>query len=105
MANISFQQLPTALVGCMMHTENHINQLNIVETSIMELVRYYVSLLNDCAYCIDMHFKEAVAAGETQQRLHSVASWRDIDVFEAQERALLGWTKYVTLLTDSDDRQ
>ena len=98
MPNISFEHIPGDLMGCMMQTEHYVNALGIVDMSVMELLRYYVSILNGCAYCVDMHFKEAVAAGETEQRLYSVGVWQDTDFYSDSERALLAWTAFVTKL-------
>jgi AhpD family alkylhydroperoxidase len=63
-----------------------------------ELVRIRVSQLNGCAYCIDMHTKDARAIGETEQRLYGLAAWRETPYFTARERAALAFTEAVTLL-------
>jgi AhpD family alkylhydroperoxidase len=60
------------------------------------------SQLNGCAYCIDMHSKDARAAGETEQRLYALSAWRETDFFTEQERAALALTEAVTLLTDHE---
>ncbi|UXI03164.1 carboxymuconolactone decarboxylase family protein [Photobacterium sp. TY1-4] len=96
MANISFDQIPGKLMACMMQSENYINGLTCTNHAQLELIRYYASVLNQCAYCIDMHFKEAVAAGESTQRLYAVAVWRDVSFYSEQEQALLAWTEAVT---------
>jgi AhpD family alkylhydroperoxidase len=63
-----------------------------------ELVRVRASLLNGCAYCVDMHSKDARAAGETEQRLHALTVWRDTPFFTERERAALAFTEAVTLM-------
>src|SRR6266576_6105776 len=63
-----------------------------------ELVRIRASQLNGCAYCIDMHTKDARAAGETEQRIYALPAWRETPFFTARERAALGYTEAVTLL-------
>ena len=63
-----------------------------------ELVRVRASQINGCAYCIDMHTKDARAIGETEQRLHGLAAWRETPYFTARERAALAFTEAVTLL-------
>ena len=63
-----------------------------------ELVRIRASQLNGCAYCIDMHTKDARAVGETEQRLYGLAAWRETPYFTARERAALAFTESVTLL-------
>ena len=63
-----------------------------------ELVRVRASQLNGCAYCIDMHTKDARAVGETEQRLYGLAAWRDTPYFTERERAALAFTEAVTLM-------
>lgn len=101
MTRISFENVPQELMGCMMQTEQHINSLNIIDESFMEILRYRVSMINSCAYCIDMHFKEAVAAGEKELRVYSSCVWREVDFYSESEQALLAWTESVTMLNDS----
>jgi AhpD family alkylhydroperoxidase len=67
-----------------------------LETPLLELVRLRASLLNGCAYCIDMHTKDARAAGETEQRLYSLSAWRETPFYTPRERAALEWTQAVT---------
>src|SRR5213595_740996 len=62
-----------------------------------ELVRIRASQLNGCAYCIDMHTKDARAAGETEQRIYALPAWRETPFFTARERAALAFTESVTL--------
>ena len=66
-----------------------------------ELVRVRASQLNGCAYCIDMHTKDARAVGETEPRLYGLAAWRETPYFTARERAALAFTEAVTLLADT----
>ena len=63
-----------------------------------ELVRVRASQLNGCAYCIDMHTKDARAIGETEQRLYALSAWRETPFFSPRERAALAFTESVTLL-------
>jgi AhpD family alkylhydroperoxidase len=63
-----------------------------------ELVRIRASQLNGCAYCIDMHTKDARAIGETEQRLYALPAWRETPFFTDRERAALAFTESVTLL-------
>ena len=69
-----------------------------VEPRLMHLLKLRASQINGCAYCIDMHVKEALADGEDPQRLHLLTAWRESPLFEARERALLAWTESLTLL-------
>jgi AhpD family alkylhydroperoxidase len=68
------------------------------DPKLRELVRVRASQLNGCAYCIDMHTKDARAIGETEQRLYGLAAWRETPYFTARERAALAFTEAVTLL-------
>ena len=65
-----------------------------------ELVRLRASILNGCAYCVDMHTKDARAGGETEQRLYAVATWTEAPYFDERERAALALTDAVTLVHD-----
>ncbi|HXS79665.1 MAG TPA: carboxymuconolactone decarboxylase family protein [Gammaproteobacteria bacterium] len=71
-----------------------------LEPSLLELVKMRSSQLNGCAYCLDMHSKDARAAGETEQRLHLLDAWRETSLYSERERAALAWTEAVTLVAD-----
>jgi AhpD family alkylhydroperoxidase len=62
------------------------------------LVEVRISQINGCAYCVDMHTREARDAGETQQRLDCLVVWREVSFFDARERAALAWAEALTLL-------
>lgn len=68
--------------------------------TILELVKTRVSQINGCAYCLDMHTIDARAYGETEQRLHALAAWREAPFYTARERAALGLAESMTRLTD-----
>jgi AhpD family alkylhydroperoxidase len=70
-----------------------------LEHSLLELVKMRASQLNGCAHCLDMHAKEARAAGETEQRLHLLCAWREAaDLYTERERAALAYAEAVTTL-------
>ena len=69
-----------------------------IDPKLRELIRIRASQLNGCAYCIDMHTKDARAIGETEQRLYALAAWRETPYFTARERAALAFTESVTLI-------
>ena len=69
-----------------------------VEPALMKLVKLRASQLNGCAFCLDMHARDARAMGETDQRLDLVAGWRDAGVYTDRERAALGWAEALTKL-------
>ncbi|MHB1056662.1 MAG: carboxymuconolactone decarboxylase family protein [Rhodanobacter sp.] len=69
-----------------------------LEQNLIELVMMRVSQLNGCAYCLDMHSKDARAAGETEQRLYLLQAWREAPFYSVRERAALAWCEAVTRL-------
>ncbi|HEX5473917.1 MAG TPA: carboxymuconolactone decarboxylase family protein [Vicinamibacterales bacterium] len=73
-----------------------------LEHSLMELVKTRASQINGCAYCLDMHTKDARAAGETEQRLYGLSAWRETPFYTDRERAALEWTEALTLISQND---
>ncbi len=71
-----------------------------LEHGLLELVKTRVSQLNGCAFCLDMHTKDARAAGESEQRLYLLPAWREAHCYTERERAALAWAEAVTLLKD-----
>jgi AhpD family alkylhydroperoxidase len=69
-----------------------------LEMSLIELMKTRASQVNGCAFCIDMHTKDARAAGETEQRLYSLSAWREAPLYSDRERAALEWTEALTLI-------
>jgi AhpD family alkylhydroperoxidase len=67
-----------------------------LEPALLELVKTRASQMNGCAYCIDMHTKDARAAGETEQRLYALSAWEDTPFYTPRERAALAWTEAIT---------
>lgn len=72
-----------------------------LEPLLLELVKLRASQLNGCAYCLDMHSKDARARGEDEQRLHVLAAWREAPLYSPRERAALAWCEALTLLPQS----
>lgn len=71
-----------------------------LERSLLDLVAMRTSQINGCAYCIDMHTKDARARGESEQRLYLLNAWRESPFYSERERAALAWTEAVTLVAD-----
>ena len=71
-----------------------------IDRTLYELVKIRASQINGCAYCIDMHTKDARAAGETEQRIYALSAWRKTPFFSDRERAALAWTEAVTRIGD-----
>ena len=72
-----------------------------LEQSLIELVDMRASQINGCAYCLDMHSKDARRNGETEQRLYALNAWRETPFYSERERAALEWTEAVTLVADT----
>ncbi len=72
-----------------------------IDPRLRELIRIRASQLNGCAYCIDMHTKDARVIGETEQRIYGLAAWAETPYFTGRERAALAFTEAVTLLADT----
>lgn len=72
-----------------------------IEKPLAELLRLRVSQINGCAFCLDLHFSDAVKAGEQTRRLASLSAWRETPFFSDRERAALAWTEAVTLVADT----
>lgn len=73
-----------------------------LERSLYELIKTRASQINGCAYCIDMHTKDARKAGETEQRLYALSAWRETPFYTQRERAALEWTEAVTLISENN---
>jgi AhpD family alkylhydroperoxidase len=72
-----------------------------LEHSLLELVKLRASQINGCAFCYDMHWKDARALGESEERLYMLVAWRESDLYSQRERAALAWTEAVTLISQT----
>ena len=79
--------------------ERYLHQTSL-EKPLIHLVKLYASEINHCAYCIDMHWKDLRALGETEQRLYGLPAWRESPYYTDRERAAFIWTEAVTVVTD-----
>ena len=101
---LDFDARASAFSRALAHLDNAATkQLDAVDFDprLRELVRIRASQLNGCAYCIDMHTKDARAAGETEQRIYALPAWRETPFFTTRERAALAFTESVTLLAQT----
>jgi AhpD family alkylhydroperoxidase len=100
---IDFDTLAATFSRAMSHLDNaatkELDRVGI-EHRLRELLRIRASQLNGCAYCIDMHTKDARAVGETEQRIYALPAWRETPFFTARERAALAFAESVTLVAD-----
>lgn len=83
----------------MLGVEGHVK--GSVEKVLLHLVKLRASQINGCAFCIDMHWREARADGETEQRLYSLDAWREAPFYSEKERAALEWTEALTLVAST----
>jgi AhpD family alkylhydroperoxidase len=83
----------------MLGLQAYVNNAGL-EHSLLELVKMRASQINGCAYCLDMHSKDARAAGETEQRLYLLDAWEETSLYSPRERAALEWTEAVTRVAD-----
>ena len=72
-----------------------------LEPSLLDLVKLRASQINGCAYCLDMHTKDARARGESEQRIYLLDAWRESPFYSERERAALAWTEAVTLVAET----
>ena len=87
-------------VQAMYKLEKYVQESGL-EHPLLELVKTRVSQINGCAFCIDMHTKDARAAGETEQRLYGLSAWREAPYYSERERAALEWAEVVTLISQT----
>jgi AhpD family alkylhydroperoxidase len=91
---------PAGAQAAMLGMETYIRKSGI-EHGLLELIKTRASQLNGCAFCIDMHTKDARAMGESEQRLYALSSWRETPFFTERERAALEWTEALTLISQN----
>ena len=99
---LDFYTADPAIMKALMGVENQIAKGSL-DILLKELVRLRASQINGCAFCLDMHTKDARAAGETEQRLYMLGAWREAgSMYTPRERAALGWAEAVTKLTNQE---
>jgi AhpD family alkylhydroperoxidase len=89
-----------AAIRAMLDFEKAVQGLGL-DPKLIHLVKLRASQINGCAYCIDLHNREARASGEQQQRLDVLSVWRETDFYDARERAALAWTEALTLISET----
>jgi AhpD family alkylhydroperoxidase len=99
-ARIDLMHVNPGVIHAMLGLERQVHQAGLDE-KLLDLVRMRASQINGCAYCLDMHSKDARAMGETEQRLYSLEAWRETPYYSARERAALEWTEALTLVSQT----
>ena len=100
-ARLNYAEVAPNALKPMHELEEYIHGSGL-ERSLYELVKTRASQINGCAYCIDMHTKDARKAGETEQRLYALNAWRETPFYSQRERAALAWTEALTLISEND---
>ena len=95
---IDFYSASPAAIKAMLTLEGGIAKLGL-EPSLIELVKMRASQINGCAFCLDMHSRDARKAGESERRLYVLPAWRETQLFTPREQAALAWTEALTLVT------
>jgi AhpD family alkylhydroperoxidase len=98
-ARINYGKVASGIYDAMDALDQYVAQCGL-EESLLHLVRLRASQINGCAYCLDMHWKDLRAIGESEQRLYSLDAWRECPYYTDRERAALAWTEAITLVTE-----
>jgi AhpD family alkylhydroperoxidase len=96
--NINFHNAPKGYFDGLLKMGQYAHKSGL-DGKLLELINTRVSQINGCAYCLDMHFKDAVNMGETEQRLYSLPAWRDCPYYTEAERAALAFAEALTANT------
>jgi len=99
-ARIDVMHVNPGIVHAMLGLERQVQKAGL-DSKLLDLVRMRASQINGCAYCLDMHSKDARAAGETEQRLYGLDAWRETPYYSPRERAALEWTEALTLVAQA----
>ena len=99
-ARIDLMHVSPGIMHAMLGLERQVQKSGL-DAKLLDLVRMRASQINGCAYCLDMHSKDARANGETEQRLYGLDAWRETPYYSARERAALEWTEALTLVSES----
>ena len=98
-ARIDYTKVGPGPLRAMYGLEKYLAESSI-EKPLRELIKLRASQINGCAYCIDMHWKDARAAGESEQRLYGLSAWREAPYYSERERAALAWMEELTLIAE-----
>ena len=96
---IDLAKVSPKVMQAMFGLQNTVNSSGL-DANLLELVKMRASQINGCAYCVDMHTRDALAGGETDRRLFALSAWRESPLFTARECAALALTDAVTLISD-----
>ena len=97
-ARLEAQKVSPAAYQAMRGLEMFVRKQSKLEPALLHLVKMRASQINGCAYCLDMHSKDARAEGETEQRLYALSAWEETPFFTDRERVALALTEAITLV-------
>jgi AhpD family alkylhydroperoxidase len=97
---IEYTKFAQPAVKALLDLEKYLKGCGL-EESLIHLIKMRASQINGCAYCIDMHSKDARSLGETEQRLYELNAWRETPFYTERERAALAWTESLTLVAET----
>ena len=97
---IDYNKVAPGAFRAMFGLERYVRDSGL-EPSLLHLIKMRASQINGCAYCLDMHSKDARAGGETEQRLYVLNAWREAPFYNERERAALAWTEALTLIAEN----
>lgn len=100
-SRIDFPKVAPDALKAMLQLQAYLHNHSGLESSLLNLVFLRASQINGCAWCIDMHTKDARAADETEQRLYCLNAWREAPFYSEREQAALAWTEAVTLVSET----
>jgi AhpD family alkylhydroperoxidase len=98
-ARLKYSLVAPGALKAMWGLESYLKESGL-QGELLDLVRTRASQLNGCAFCLDMHTKDARAAGETEQRLYLLSTWRETPFYTDRERAALAWTEAITRISE-----
>ena len=96
---IDYAKLSPGGYKAMLGLELYLNHSSL-EKKLLHMIKLRVSQINGCAFCLDMHWKDLQAEGESEQRMYSLDAWRETDYYSDRERAALAWAEAVTKVTE-----
>ena len=97
MERISYNDVPENFLSALLKGQDYVDSSGL-DKGLLELIRMRVSQINSCAYCLDMHFKEGIEAGESALRLISVSAWREAPYYSPKEQAVLNFAEKLTYM-------
>ena len=97
---INYGEVAPRAIEAMRMVEQYVRKSGL-DPNLLDMIKTRASQINGCAYCIDMHTKDALARGESAQRLFALDAWRETPLFTDRERVALAWTEAVTRVSDT----